>query len=112
MTQLSLGAVVLGGNVFGWTVQREDAFRLLDAFVEGGGRSSAMAHKANPVGAEARSEVVLERLIGRAIIGMRPQMIAKNHVPTKFVGIGVDVKMVGAQRGALDEDDARALRGP
>ena len=37
MTQLALGSVVLGGNVFGWTVSREDAFRLLDAFVAGGG---------------------------------------------------------------------------
>lgn len=37
MTQLALGSVVLGGNVFGWTVEREAAFRLLDAFVEGGG---------------------------------------------------------------------------
>jgi aryl-alcohol dehydrogenase-like predicted oxidoreductase len=33
------GPFVLGGNVFGWTVQREDAFRLLDAFVERGGKA-------------------------------------------------------------------------
>jgi len=31
------GPFVLGGNVFGWTVQREEGFRLLDAFVDGGG---------------------------------------------------------------------------
>ena len=36
---LSFGPFVLGGNVFGWTVQREDAFRLLDAFVERGGKA-------------------------------------------------------------------------
>lgn len=33
------GPFVLGGNVFGWTVQRDDAFRLLDAFVERGGKA-------------------------------------------------------------------------
>lgn len=31
------GPFVLGGNVFGWTVQREEGFRILDAFVDGGG---------------------------------------------------------------------------
>ena len=34
---LDFGPVVLGGNVFGWTVDRSDAFRLLDAFVDHGG---------------------------------------------------------------------------
>jgi aryl-alcohol dehydrogenase-like predicted oxidoreductase len=33
------GPFVLGGNVFGWTVQRDDGFRLLDAFVERGGKA-------------------------------------------------------------------------
>ncbi len=38
--QLDLGPVVLGGNVFGWTVtSQSDAFRILDAFLDGGGRS-------------------------------------------------------------------------
>lgn len=37
---LDFGAVVLGGNVFGWTVKsKDDAFRILDAFVDGGGKS-------------------------------------------------------------------------
>jgi aryl-alcohol dehydrogenase-like predicted oxidoreductase len=30
--------LVLGGNVFGWTASGEDAFRILDRFVEAGGR--------------------------------------------------------------------------
>ena len=38
MTKLDFGAFVLGGNVFGWTVQREEAFHLLDAFLDHGGR--------------------------------------------------------------------------
>ncbi|WP_296681023.1 aldo/keto reductase [Novosphingobium sp.] len=29
--------IVLGGNVFGWTADRAESFRILDAFVDGGG---------------------------------------------------------------------------
>ncbi len=36
---MNVGNLVLGGNVFGWTVQKEDAFAILDAFVAGGGRA-------------------------------------------------------------------------
>ena len=39
MTSLDFGPVVLGGNVFGWTADREQSFAVLDAFVEGGGRA-------------------------------------------------------------------------
>ncbi|MGT2427048.1 aldo/keto reductase [Amnibacterium kyonggiense] len=39
MTALDFGPIVLGGNVFGWTTDREEGFRVLDAFVDGGGRS-------------------------------------------------------------------------
>lgn len=39
MTSTDLGPVVLGGNVFGWTADREASFAILDAFVAGGGRS-------------------------------------------------------------------------
>ena len=30
--------LMLGGNVFGWTADRDSSFAVLDAFVEGGGR--------------------------------------------------------------------------
>ena len=39
MTSLTFGPLILGGNVFGWTVSRDDAFALLDAFVDKGGRA-------------------------------------------------------------------------
>jgi aryl-alcohol dehydrogenase-like predicted oxidoreductase len=39
VTSLDFGPVVLGGNVFGWTTDREEGFRVLDAFVDGGGRA-------------------------------------------------------------------------
>lgn len=35
---LSTPPLVLGGNVFGWTADRDASFAVLDAFVEGGGR--------------------------------------------------------------------------
>jgi len=39
MSVPSFGPIVLGGNVFGWTVHRDEAFALLDAFVEKGGHA-------------------------------------------------------------------------
>ncbi len=39
MTSLDLGPLVLGGNVFGWTADLDQSRAVLDAFVEGGGRS-------------------------------------------------------------------------
>ncbi len=39
MTSLDLGPIVLGGNVFGWTADADQSHAVLDAFVEGGGRS-------------------------------------------------------------------------
>jgi aryl-alcohol dehydrogenase-like predicted oxidoreductase len=39
VSALDFGPVVLGGNVFGWTADRDTSFRILDAFVDGGGRA-------------------------------------------------------------------------
>jgi aryl-alcohol dehydrogenase-like predicted oxidoreductase len=39
MTALDFGPVMLGGNVFGWTADRDASFRVLDAFLDAGGRS-------------------------------------------------------------------------
>lgn len=39
MSDLDFGALVLGGNVFGWTVDEPTAFTIFDAFVAGGGRA-------------------------------------------------------------------------
>ena len=35
-TGLEIAPLVLGGNVFGWTADRETSFAILDAFVEAG----------------------------------------------------------------------------
>lgn len=39
MTDLDLGTLVLGGNVFGWTADVDESHRVLDAFVDAGGRA-------------------------------------------------------------------------
>jgi aryl-alcohol dehydrogenase-like predicted oxidoreductase len=39
MTNLDFGPLVLGGNTFGWTSDRDESFAVLDAFVDAGGRS-------------------------------------------------------------------------
>lgn len=36
-TDLATPPLILGGNVFGWTIDREQSFRILDAFVDMGG---------------------------------------------------------------------------
>ncbi|MDB5703575.1 MAG: alcohol dehydrogenase, partial [Sphingomonas bacterium] len=36
-TDLHIAPLVLGGNVFGWTADKDSSFAVLDAFVAGGG---------------------------------------------------------------------------
>ncbi len=36
-SDLSVSVLCFGGNVFGWTVDEESSFAVLDAFVDGGG---------------------------------------------------------------------------
>jgi len=94
VTALDFGSVVLGGNVFGWTVDREDGFRILDAFLDGGGRALDTADvytewaPGNPGGVSEsilgdwfasrgrRDEVVLISKVGAA--AARPGLSAAN----------------------------------
>ncbi|MGP9694785.1 aldo/keto reductase [Brachybacterium sp. AOP25-B2-12] len=39
MSNLEFGDIVLGGNIFGWTADKDQSFTLLDAFLDAGGRS-------------------------------------------------------------------------
>ena len=36
-SDLDVFPLCLGGNVFGWTADRDESFAILDAFTEGGG---------------------------------------------------------------------------
>lgn len=75
-----LGPVVLGGNVFGWTADKEASFAILDAFVAGGGRSIDTADVYSewvPGNSGGDSEVIIgEWLASR---GNRDQV----HIATK-----------------------------
>jgi aryl-alcohol dehydrogenase-like predicted oxidoreductase len=59
MTKLDFGAFVFGGNVFGWTVQREEAFHVLDAFLDHGGRMIDTADAYPPAGEGGMSETII-----------------------------------------------------
>ena len=59
MTKLDFGAFVFGGNVFGWTVQREEAFHLLDAFLDHGGRMIDTSDSYPPNGETGLSETII-----------------------------------------------------
>jgi aryl-alcohol dehydrogenase-like predicted oxidoreductase len=39
MSELDFGPIVLGGNTFGWTSDRDESFAVLDKFVANGGKS-------------------------------------------------------------------------
>ena len=39
MSALDFGPLVLGGNAFGWTSDRDESFAVLDKFVAAGGRA-------------------------------------------------------------------------
>ena len=48
---LTTPPLILGGNVFGWTADRQASFAILDAFVDGGGRMIDTADSYSTLGA-------------------------------------------------------------
>ncbi|WP_174293458.1 aldo/keto reductase [Sphingomonas bacterium] len=46
-SDLKIAPLVLGGNVFGWTAERDAGFAVLDAFVDGAGEGGAMIDTAD-----------------------------------------------------------------
>ncbi len=75
------GHVVLGGNVFGWTVGTKEAFSLLDAFVDRGGVSIDTAD-VYPAWVDGRDGGESEAIIGSwmAERGNRDKMIIATKV--------------------------------
>ena len=70
-TDLDVVPLVLGGNVFGWTADRDESFRILDAFHAGGGNfidtaDSYSAWVAGNSGGES------ERIIGAWLADRKP----------------------------------------
>lgn len=67
-TGLHVSALCLGGNVFGWTADQATSFRLLDAYVEGGGNfvDTADSYSAWAPGNQGGdSETVIGRWLAR-----------------------------------------------
>lgn len=81
MTDLDFGSVVLGGNVFGWTADKQESFRVLDAFVDAGGRSIDTADVYS-VWAPGNEGGVSEAIIGEwlASRGQRERVVLATKV--------------------------------
>src|SRR5207249_2064425 len=67
-TGFAIAPLALGGNVFGWTADEATSFRLLDAFVDGGGNLIDTADSYSrwaPGHAGGESETVIGRWIAQ-----------------------------------------------
>ncbi|WP_324013941.1 aldo/keto reductase [Microbacterium sp. JZ37] len=71
-SELDVFPLNLGGNVFGWTADRDESFRILDAFVEGGGDfiDTADSYSAWVPGNSGGDS---ERIIGAWLADRKPQ---------------------------------------
>jgi len=98
---------VLGGNVFGWTADRDVSFRVLDAFVDGGGRSIDTADVYSawiPGNSGGESESIIgEWLESR---GIRDRVV----VATKVASLEGRRGLSAANITAAVEDSLRRLR--
>jgi aryl-alcohol dehydrogenase-like predicted oxidoreductase len=79
-TELDVFPLCLGGNVFGWTVDEECAFAVLDAFAQAGGNFIDTADTYGRHGSGGAGES--ERIIGRwmAARGNRDQIVIATKV--------------------------------
>jgi aryl-alcohol dehydrogenase-like predicted oxidoreductase len=107
MTRLDLGPIVLGGNVFGWTVDRDEGFRVLDAFVDGGGRSIDTAD-VYPAWVPGNSGGESETLIGEwlASRGRRDDVV----LATKVFSLATRPGLSPANIRAAVDDSLRRLQ--
>jgi aryl-alcohol dehydrogenase-like predicted oxidoreductase len=107
MTQLDFGPVVLGGNVFGWTADRDESFRVLDAFVDGGGRSIDTAD-VYPAWVPGNSGGESEAIIGEwlASRGRRDDVV----IATKVFSLATRPGLSPANITAAVEDSLRRLQ--
>jgi aryl-alcohol dehydrogenase-like predicted oxidoreductase len=106
VTALDFGSVVLGGNVFGWTTDREEGFRVLDAFVDGGGRAidtadSYVAWLPGNVGGESET-IIGEWLASRK---RRDDVV----IATKVGSLATRKGLAAANIEAAAEDSLRRL---
>ena len=107
MTSLDFGSVVLGGNVFGWTADKEQSFAVLDAFVAAGGRSIDTADVYS-MWAPNNDGGVSEEIIGewQASRGTRDQVV----IGTKVFSLPARAGLSAANIAAAAEDSLRRLK--
>ena len=79
-TDLDVFPLCLGGNVFGWSIDEERSFAVLDAYVEGGGNFIDTANSYGRRGPGGAGES--ERIIGRWIAarGNRDELVIATKV--------------------------------
>ena len=107
MTALDFGPVMLGGNVFGWTADRDASFGVLDAFLDAGGRSIDTADVYSSwVAGNAGGES--ETIIGEwmASRGVRDRVV----VATKVSSLEGRRGLSAANIAAAADDSLRRLR--
>lgn len=103
---LNVGPLILGGNVFGWTADRDASFRVLDAFVDAGGTTIDTADVYSSwapghVGGES------ERVIGEWLAA-RPGMRDRVQIGTKVCSLETRPGLSAANiAAALDDSLAR-----
>lgn len=90
-------ALVLGGNVFGWTADRDASFAVLDAFVAGGGTMIDTAEGYSSW-APGNDGLESERIIGEWIASRRP------------AGVQIATKTGGFREEHKNLDPLRVLR--
>lgn len=108
MTRLDTGPLVLGGNTFGWTSDRQESFAVLDAFVAAGGRSVDTADSYSawvPGNSGGESETIIgEWLAARP--GVRDRVVLATKVFSSAARPGLSPANV---RAAVD-DSLRRLQ--
>ncbi|WP_062381286.1 aldo/keto reductase [Demequina pelophila] len=92
--------LALGGNVFGWTADRDDSFAILDAFVAGGGRlvDTADVYSAwAPGNSGGESETVIGEWL--AARGRRDDVLVATKVSEhpEFTGLGAATVRAAAE---------------
>lgn len=105
---LDVGPLILGGNVFGWTADRDESFRILDAFVDAGGTTIDTADVYSawvPGHTGGESESVLGEWFAA-----RPGVRDRVQVGTKVYSLESRPGLSAANIAAALEDSLRRLQ--
>lgn len=107
MTSFDFGPIVLGGNVFGWTADRDQGFAVLDAFHAAGGRAIDTAD-VYPAWVPGNSGGESEEIIGEWIEsrGVRDDIV----LATKVFSLETRPGLSAANIAAAVDDSLRRLR--